>query len=146
MISDEPFDWITESTVCRVRRIFYVFGESADASRGAIELSFDSGKTVLIDSAADGQSLSFSDSEWADPFEGRMDNENQKYVAKFGKWSAFDLSTWAPYSLLIGCRVEAFRTSAPLVSSKSMFELYSSRALIICLVEMDALRVFHGAG
>jgi hypothetical protein len=77
--------------VRRVRRIHYTFDGVADTDFGPVELTV--GKRVfLIDNASDGDSLRVLAEEWHDPFAEPMSPENREFVAKSGKWTAYDVS------------------------------------------------------
>ncbi|WP_216911119.1 hypothetical protein [Nocardia noduli] len=93
-------------TVTSVRRIFYVFGDDVETSEGAVEFSFDDSSILLLDSGADGERLRVSTERWTDPFDGKMTPENIDYVARSGKYTAFDVGPEFPYSDILGRAVD----------------------------------------
>ena len=93
-------------TVTSVRRIFYVFGDEVETSEGAVEFSFDDSTVLLLDSGADGERLRVGTERWMDPFEGKVTPENIEYVARSGKYTAFDVSAEFPYSDVLGGTVD----------------------------------------
>jgi hypothetical protein len=95
------------ATVDRIRRVFYVYRDEVDRRAGALEVRFSDGTVRLFDAGPDGERLAVSDQVWVDAFEGHLDDVNREYVAKSGKWTAFDVSDESPYADLIGARVEA---------------------------------------
>lgn len=88
-----------------IRRVWYEFRGQVDQTVGALELTFDDGATVVLDSGANGQSLRVTLGSWRDPFEGELTPENQQFVESSGKWSGFDVRDEAPYVDLVGERL-----------------------------------------
>jgi hypothetical protein len=96
--------------VLRVRCVYYEFQGSLDRSRGAFELTLDDGSVVVLDSASDGDSLRFDEGPWIDPFDGPLDEVNADFVAKSGKWTAFDVGDDPRFAALIGEKISDVRT------------------------------------
>ncbi|WP_067648446.1 hypothetical protein [Nocardia harenae] len=93
--------------VTALRRIHYVFEEAVDAEEGAIEFTFEDGDVFLFDSGSDGSELRVQRERWVDPFESPLPPENVEYVAEYGKYTAFDVSSSTPYAGLIGASIDA---------------------------------------
>jgi hypothetical protein len=90
------------AVIVGIRRIFYVFQGSVNSSVGALELTFADGGVIVLDSGADGESLVVSTLRWEDPFlEGVMSPVNSDFIAKSGKWSAFDVSEIVGYEAFV---------------------------------------------
>jgi hypothetical protein len=87
--------------IARVRRIHYVFQGETNVSDGAIELTFADGSVVMCDAAAD-WTLEFFGAPWVDPFPGELSDSDRAYVDRYGRWSGYDVTGQAPYSLLAG--------------------------------------------
>jgi hypothetical protein len=107
MQEDRLSDLLT-CIVSRVRRINYVQPDgSRNASEGPIEFTLDDGGAVLrLESGADGESLRFRTGEWVDPFAEPLSPENREFVARSGKWTAFDVSADEDYRGVIGQHVK----------------------------------------
>jgi len=90
-----------------VRRVYFEFGGELDRSRGALELTFDDGSVVVLDSGADGELMRADEVAWHDPFEGHLDEENRAFIAECGKWTAVDARDESRFAALIGRRVKA---------------------------------------
>ncbi|MFI6079346.1 hypothetical protein ACIA5C_48390 [Actinoplanes sp. NPDC051343] len=106
---EEHLDNVLSSTIARIRRINYV--EPAghfNPTEGPVEFTFDGGFTIRLESGADGESLRISVDEWVDPFAEPLSAENRKFIEASGKRTAFDVSEFEGYKLLIGQRVENF--------------------------------------
>ncbi|WP_433687286.1 hypothetical protein ACQP0I_28680 [Micromonospora carbonacea] len=94
------------SPIARVRRINYVQpGGVREGSDGPIELKLENGSVFRLESGADGESLRLGVGEWCDPFAEPMSAENRDFVARSGKWVAFDVSRESGYRELVGQRV-----------------------------------------
>ena len=91
--------------IVRVDRILYVHEGRIAPKDGALELQLDDGSVLLLEAAADGETLSVSDGAWVDPFDGKLDHENQTFVAESGKWTRVAVSEEPLFSTLIGCPV-----------------------------------------
>ncbi len=89
------------ATVQRVRRVHYVFNGRPDTDFGPVELTIGE-QVFLFDNAPDGESLRIIEQEWHEPFSEPLSEENQEFVEKSGKWTAFDVSTLGPWAKLIG--------------------------------------------
>ena len=102
-------DNVLSSKLARVRRVNYVEPTGHfNAAEGPIELTFDGGFTLRLESGADGESLRVSVGEWVDPFAEPLSAENREFVEASGKRTVFDVSELEGYKLLIGQRVENF--------------------------------------
>lgn len=105
-MSDDLLAGFLSSAVVRVRRINYVSpGGSREASEGPVEVSLDNGVVFRLESGTDGESLRFAVGEWVDPFVEPLSPENRDFVAKSGKWTAFDVSSDRNFGRLIGGRI-----------------------------------------
>ncbi|KIR62878.1 hypothetical protein TK50_18235 [Micromonospora haikouensis] len=94
------------SSIARVRRISYVQpGGVREGDGGPIELKLENGAIFRLESGADGESLRLGVGGWCDPFAEPMSVENREFVARSGKWVAFDVSCESGYKELIGRRV-----------------------------------------
>jgi hypothetical protein len=93
--------------ISHIRRVLYVGPDGHIGSTGAIELSCASGKVVVLDSGADGESIRVSDRPWEDPLGAPLSPQNRAWVDKAGKWAAFDVSGDPRYSPLVGELVTA---------------------------------------
>ncbi len=98
-------------TVSAVARTFYEVGGASDESNGGLELSFDAGQTIYLDSGSDGDSLRIGSLPWSDPFVGPLSPENQAYVASSGKWSRVDVSSRPHYANVVGEALVDFEPS-----------------------------------
>ncbi|UGT59407.1 hypothetical protein [Nocardia asteroides] len=92
--------------VTALRRIHYVFEGAVDEQEGAIEFTLADGDVFLFDSGSDGSELRVKRERWVDPFESPLSPENVEYVAEYGKYTAFDVSSSAPYARMIGAPIE----------------------------------------
>lgn len=70
-------------------------------ANGALELSFDDGSVLFLDSAADGQSLRCRSEKWRDPFAPPLSTVNKEYIACSGKWTGIDVSDMVPYNSVV---------------------------------------------
>lgn len=95
-----------DQVITGVRRVYFEFGGQLDRSRGALELTFDDGSVVVLDSGADGELLRVDAVAWRDPFEGRLDEENRAFIAEYGKWTGVDARDEPRFAALIGQHVE----------------------------------------
>ena len=120
------------AVISAVRRHHYVFEGTVERTRGAIEFDFTNGRTILLDEAADGQSVRVTSERWVDPFREPLTAMNRDYVARSGKWTVFDVTGEAPYSLVVGQVVEGI----DLVRNES-----SSLSGFIVLTKAVALRI-----
>lgn len=85
----------------RVRRIHYTFDGVADTEFGPVELTIGD-QVFLIDNASDGETLRVLTEEWQDPFAEPMSPENRAFVARSGKWTAYDVSGDPEFAALTG--------------------------------------------
>jgi hypothetical protein len=76
--------------VIALRRVHYVHEGTATTEHGPIELTFDNNQSVWLDAGADGELLELHPGHWVDPFVGRLDQENLDFIARSGRWIAFD--------------------------------------------------------
>jgi hypothetical protein len=90
------------SYITRVRRVHYVYRGVPDTDFGPLELTFDGGRVVLLDNAADGETLRVWTEPWEDPFAGPLSEENRAFVETSGKWTAFDISAVGAFAAFIG--------------------------------------------
>jgi hypothetical protein len=95
----------TGRTITGIRRVWFEIRGQYDQTVGPLEITFDSGDTVVLDAAANGQSLVVKLGTWEDPFEGKMTPENRQFVQASGKWSAVDVRHESPYVDLVGERL-----------------------------------------
>ncbi len=95
----------TGRTITGIRRVWFEIRGQYDQTVGPLEITFDDGATVVLDAAANGQSLVVKMGTWDDPFEGKMTPENRQFVRSSGKWSAVDVRHESPYGDLIGERL-----------------------------------------
>lgn len=97
----------TGAVIVRIRRVFYVFQGSVNTGVGAVEFTFADGGVVLLDSGSDGESLVISTVRWDDPFAATaLSVENRDFIARSGKWSAFDVSKEIDYENFVGSSIE----------------------------------------
>jgi hypothetical protein len=91
------------SAIARVRLINYVQpGGHRQVGEGPIEFTLDNGTVLRLESGSDGESIRLCVGEWTDPFAEPLTPENREFVARSGKWTAFDVSSEKDYSRLIG--------------------------------------------
>ncbi len=95
----------TGRTITSIRRVWFEIRGQYDQTVGPLEITFDDGATVVLDAAANGQSLVVKLGTWEDPFEGKMTPENRQFVQSSGKWSAVDVRHESPYLDLVGERL-----------------------------------------
>ena len=95
----------TGRTITGIRRMWFEIRGWFDQTVGPLEITFDDGATVVLDAAANGQSLVVKLGPWEDPFEGKMTPENRQFVQSSGKWSAVDVRHESPYVDLVGERL-----------------------------------------
>jgi hypothetical protein len=84
-----------------MRRVHYVYRGVPDTDFGPLELTFD-GRVVLLDHAADGETLRVRTQAWEDPFAGPLSGENRAFIEESGKWAAFDVSAKGAFAAFIG--------------------------------------------
>ncbi|MEU7475729.1 hypothetical protein AB0A63_07075 [Lentzea sp. NPDC042327] len=137
-------DELLGSVIAKVRRVNYVRpGGHREAEEGPIELTLENGAVLLFESGSDGESLRLSTGEWADPFAGPLSPENQDFVARSGKWTAFDVSSEGDYRELVGRRVEDI--SLVVESGKTTgVELSVGSVFVRAVVVADELTVVLG--
>ncbi|MEV5817964.1 hypothetical protein ABUL04_01730 [Micromonospora harpali] len=100
---DERLAALLSSAIARVRRINYVQpGGLREGDEGPIELKLENGAVFRLESGSDGESLRLCVGEWRDPFAEPLSAENRVFVARSGKWVAFDVSRESGYQRLIG--------------------------------------------
>lgn len=85
-----------------VSRILYEHGGRIESDDGPLELYLDDGIVVLLDGAADGESLRVRYAPWADPFASPISAENRLYIEQNGKWSRVEMSSDPRFASLIG--------------------------------------------
>ena len=106
-MSDELLAGFLSSAVARVRCVNYVSpGGSRDANEGPVEVSLDNGVVFRLESGSDGESLRFAIGKWVDPFIEPLSPENREFVARSGKWTAFDVSGDQNFGRFIGQRIK----------------------------------------
>src|SRR5579864_8330800 len=93
-------------TVVGVRRILYVYQGVVTKDEGALELRFHDGSTALFDTTGSG-TMQVTSQPWVDPFAPPLSPENVAYVHRYGKWTAFDLTSEPPANAVIGRHVSA---------------------------------------
>lgn len=104
MASYPAEDWLAAaigSPITRVRRVHYVYRGVPDTDFGPLELTFGR-DTILLDGAADGETLRVCTTKWEDPFAGPLSDQNEAFVERAGKWTAFDVSGAGALATLIG--------------------------------------------
>ena len=86
------------------RRVLFAHAGAIDRSAGPLELTFESGTTVLLEGGGDGQSLVVRRQRWEDPFgDGAdVDADTAIWIAEHGKWTAVDVSGEQEMAPLIG--------------------------------------------
>lgn len=105
MLEERLNDLLT-SAITRVRRINYVQPDGhREVSEGPVEFALDNGAVLRLESGADGESVRLCVGEWVDPFEEPLTPENWEFVARSGKWGAFDVSSEDGFRRLVGQRV-----------------------------------------
>ncbi|MEU7758480.1 hypothetical protein [Micromonospora aurantiaca (nom. illeg.)] len=123
---------ILSSTIVRVRRINFVQpGGVRDIDEGPIEVTLDSGAVYRLESGDDGESLRLAVGEWVDSFAEPLSPENREFVARSGKWVAFDVSSDRDFCRLIGTRLDDLDlliTSGRIVGVELVFGLATLRA------------------
>lgn len=89
------------SRITQLARIFYEFGGEIDTGDGFLEIESE-GRVVLMENAADGESLRLQERPWQDPFTGELSKENVQYINEYGRWRRIDCSKEKDYSSFIG--------------------------------------------
>jgi hypothetical protein len=89
------------SRITRVRRVHYAYRGVPDTDFGPLELTFGD-RVVLLDNAADGETLRVRTEAWEDPFAGPLSVENRAFVEESGKWTVFDVSAQGAFATFIG--------------------------------------------
>ena len=97
------------SLECQVRidRVLCEVAGVVEPGDGPLEVHLEDGAVFVFSGASDGESLRVETQSWTDPFDGATSPENEEFVAKSGKWSRVSVSSEAPYSELIGAKVNA---------------------------------------
>ncbi len=129
---DERLAGILSSAIVRVRRINYVRpGGARDVSEGPVEVALDNGAVFRLESGSDGESLRFAIGEWVDPFAEPLSPENREFVARSGKWTAFDVSGDQNIAKLFGARLRDLNlviVSGKVVGVELVFDSAALRA------------------
>jgi hypothetical protein len=94
---------LTAHTVVRIRRLQYVFrGEVKVESGGPIELTLDNSEVVLLTVGHAGEAIDVRSEAWSDPFAPPLSKDNEDFVARSGKWTAFDVSDEVGFIAIVG--------------------------------------------
>ncbi|WP_047891828.1 hypothetical protein [Micromonospora sp. RV43] len=129
---DDRLASMLSSAIVRVRRINYVQpGGARDVDEGPFEVTLDSGAVYRLESGDDGESLRLAVGEWVDSFAEPLSLENREFVARSGKWVAFDVSSDRDFCRLIGARLDDLNlliTSGRIVGVELVFGLATLRA------------------
>jgi hypothetical protein len=137
---------MTGKTISRIRRVHYVAPDTTNESSGPVEITFDEDRTILLlDAGSDGATLWFSSEPWEDPFREPLSDENREFVARSGKWTAFDVSTEPGYDALVGTAVQEvceLRASSGILSG---MVIVAESGVLRAKVDADELfvDVFH---
>lgn len=99
---------VVGKAVLSVQRVFYTIGDEVQRNEGPLQLALEDGSAILFQSGANGQDLVVKSERWLDPFAGELSEENQQYVAEYGKWSLFDVSDEVPYTSICGITIASF--------------------------------------
>jgi hypothetical protein len=132
----------------RVRRIWFAHGGHIDRHEGPLELTFDSGTTLLLNGAGDGQGLVLRTQRWEDPFgDGPdLDPETAAWIAEHGKWSAVDVSSEQDMAVLIGKSLRSITELRTDDGQTCGARLQFNGAVVDVAVIADELRVLVGGG
>lgn len=104
----EPFEENYDELVAAAHEEGGPLGPSA--RQGSIGVTVDRiGRMFYVNQ---GERLAVDEHAWVDPFESDLDEANREFVARSGKWTAFDVSDEAPYDAFIGVRVDAIPSRA----------------------------------
>lgn len=95
-----------------IRRMRYIVHQEVYSDRGPLELTFEGALPLVFDTAGNGQDLRVERGAWRDPFAEPLSQENRDWVARAGKWQAFDVSAEWPFSALFGRPLSAVRAIA----------------------------------
>ena len=98
-------DGSIDGTIVKLRRVFYVFDDEPDCTRGPLEVTYDDGRVEFFDAGADGQTLRIGRTSWVDPFTEPLSTANVEYIRTHGKWLAFDVTKEGKYNPIVGQRV-----------------------------------------
>src|SRR5690606_36854615 len=123
--------------------VFFQFGGSLDTARGPLELLTPGHGPILLEAAADGDSLAVRNEQWIDPFEGHMSEENDEWVANYGKWTAVDVANELPWASLLNRTIDEIEvlhenTVDDIVTGT---RIHISEAVVSALVRADELVV-----
>lgn len=101
-----PLRKVTGLPLAQVRRIHYTVNGTPDTDFGPMELTIGD-RVFLIDNASDGEALRILTEAWHDPFAEPLSAVNREFVARSGKWCAYDVSGECEFSSLMGELLES---------------------------------------
>lgn len=84
-----------------IARVLYEHGAEIDPDDGAVEIGIDD-QVLLIDAAAEGDSVRAREGAWKDPFTEPLGEDNRRYIEAHGRWRRVDCSQLSAYSELVG--------------------------------------------
>ena len=93
-------------SIATIRRVFYVHKGVVNRAEGPLELTCQDGSCLLLEPAGNAYDLRAEESPWIEIFGEPLSPENAEFVARSGKWTAFDVSSEDPYAQLIGHPIE----------------------------------------
>jgi hypothetical protein len=144
IITTEILSKYIEVKIARIFRLKYeVNGRIVSGNDGSVEIVFDDGALLRVDSGPSGDTVRLRDDPWSDPFSGQLSRENEEFVRKAGKWTRFDMSDDEQFADLIGRDISDI---APVSGSGSERKLYGvvlnvSGDLVALYCAADQLRV-----
>jgi hypothetical protein len=129
-----------------VRRIHYTHAGEVERANGALELTLDDGRVLLLDAGPDGEALVARGGPWVDPFAPPLSPENADFVATSGKWSAFEPEPDDPLHSAIGQQVQDVEVATLPQGKPVGVRLTLDRLRVFADVQADELLVRTEAG
>ncbi|QKT06382.1 hypothetical protein HUN08_03640 [Gordonia sp. X0973] len=121
-----------------LRRVFFVYRDHVDETRGPIEFTLSDGAVVWMDTDSDWTTMWVYPGPWTDPFTAPLSAENAQWVADHGKWSDFPVGDDDPLAAVMGTRIDSVDAlQDPLAGDRLVFHL--SDGVTLTLVAREEL-------
>jgi hypothetical protein len=127
----------------RVERVLYEFQGALDSEDGEVQLTFESA-TLRLGTNADGETLRITGDRWRDPFEGKLDEANRRYVEKHGRWVLVDLSSRPPHQSVVGDTLRDVRPIGNMYGKLVGLQLVFGAEAMNVFVDADETKVSWG--
>lgn len=121
----------------RIERVHYLVHGALQEDSGPLQLKFESGRVIYLDSAGDGEALKLSFDEWIDPFFGKESGDNAAYIESHGKWTLVDVSESETYARYIGKQVTKLAVIVNRFGTLSGLELLFDTSPLLFWVDCD---------